>query len=441
MPPSWMQWYKKPSYVDIKQFATSLQEKADRSATSTPRPSVELERPSTAEVPSKLNLERILKNQTCSPMSLHDFYMYLKHIEYSSENLEFYLWFLDYEASYTSNSYPPNDTDRPWPGTSCDKTSCRDSMRSTESQDESLDLEKGQSLFPGQVITALTSSAANAHALSMAGSGPCSRVKEEGHRSSVMSLSFASVFRAKVVENLALGETTPLNETARLMEARRRELQNISATYLIQGAPAELNIPFKMRNKALEAIATSSAPEHLKPIADHCYLLLRSCSHRNFVRLGVSNGTFETICMATSVGIAMTLAGFLCMLLLAFASPTIHQSSRWRGLASFPLWSIGIGLILSGLRGSCFFLLLFSRRQPLPWEKVEDDASIISAGPKKRNLWNSFFSKLMIFDRKMRVKDDNLRRLQRKIVFQSILGGVAFAVLMEIVFLVLPIWK
>jgi hypothetical protein len=27
-------------------------------------------------------------------MSLYDFYMYLKHIEYSAENLEFYIWYV-----------------------------------------------------------------------------------------------------------------------------------------------------------------------------------------------------------------------------------------------------------------------------------------------------------------------------------------------------------
>ncbi len=27
-----------------------------------------------------------------SPLSLYDFYMYLKHIEMSPENLEFYIW-------------------------------------------------------------------------------------------------------------------------------------------------------------------------------------------------------------------------------------------------------------------------------------------------------------------------------------------------------------
>lgn len=27
-------------------------------------------------------------------MSLYDFYMYLKYIEYSEENLEFYIWYV-----------------------------------------------------------------------------------------------------------------------------------------------------------------------------------------------------------------------------------------------------------------------------------------------------------------------------------------------------------
>ena len=31
-----------------------------------------------------------------SPMSLYDFYMYLKYIEFSAENLEFYIWFVSH---------------------------------------------------------------------------------------------------------------------------------------------------------------------------------------------------------------------------------------------------------------------------------------------------------------------------------------------------------
>ena len=192
-----------------------------------------------------------------------------------------------------------------------------------------------------------------------------------------------------------------------------------------------------MRAKVLDDMSKSTSASNLKPVADHVYVLLKSCSHRNFIRLGVANGTFETICMATGLGIVLTITGILAMFLLAFAYPAIHLCSRWKGIGIWPMWALGGGLVLSGLRGSCFFLLLFSRRQPLPWEKFDDDASLLT---RKTGLM-SFFGKLMIFDRKVKVKDDNLRRLQRKIVMQSILGGMVLATLLEIFFLSLPIWK
>lgn len=192
-----------------------------------------------------------------------------------------------------------------------------------------------------------------------------------------------------------------------------------------------------MRAKVLDALTLSTDAKNLAPIAEHCHLLLKSCSHRNFVRLGVSNGTFETVCVATGLGIALTVTGLLAMLLLAFASPGFRQASRWRGIGIWPMWSVGGGLILSGLRGSCFFLLLFSRRQPLPWERFADDAP----QKRKKNKFIALVSKLMIFDRKLKVKDDNLRKLQRKVVIQSLLGGAAFATVMVVFFLCLPIWK
>jgi Regulator of G protein signaling domain len=248
---------------------------------------------------------------------------------------------------------------------------------------------------------------------------------------------FSFAEKARAAEEAAAAEDP--NKPVNQMEiARRAEIETIKNLFLLPGSPKELNIPSPMRRKVLDAMQITTDAKIFAPIAEHCHLLLKSCSHRNFIRLGVSNGTFETICMATGLGIVLTITGIMAMLLLAFVSPGFRQCSRWRGIGIWPMWSVGVGLILSGLRGSCFFLLLFSRRQPLPWERFEDDAV---QAKKKKNKFIALVSKLMIFDRKLKVKDDNLRRLQRKVVMQSLLGGAAFATIMVVVFLCLPIWK
>lgn len=242
-------------------------------------------------------------------------------------------------------------------------------------------------------------------------------------------------FAANVTGNA--GTSSGNSSSTNLAEAdHRAEITAIVSLFLVPGAEKELNIPPAMRELALNQLQHSTDPEHLRPVADHVYLLLRNCSHRNFVRLGVSNGTYETVCVATGLGIVLTCAGFLYMLVRGLA-PHIGKHSQWDALGAWPMWWLGMTLILSGLRGSCFFLLLFTRRQPLPWERFDDSASMIS----QRSAIVKRLSRLMIFDRKFRVKDASLRQLQHKIVIQSMIGGAIFATLSTLVFLFLPMWK
>jgi hypothetical protein len=155
------------------------------------------------------------------------------------------------------------------------------------------------------------------------------------------------------------------------------ELTQIITLFLLPGSPKELNIPAALRTRALAALSQPTSttpggpPAALQPVADHVYSLLRNCSHRNFVRLGVGNGTFETVCVATVLGWANLLGGFLVVLCRAMV-PFRGAHTRWEAWAAWPLWWLGMSLVLSGLRGSCFFLLLFSRRQRLPWERFDD---------------------------------------------------------------------
>jgi len=84
-------WYKTPSRVDLKQTVSLLAQNENIFASWSPRQSLDLA-VEKGGIPRDLALDRVLANKTCTPMSLHDFHMYLEHIEYSPENLELYLW-------------------------------------------------------------------------------------------------------------------------------------------------------------------------------------------------------------------------------------------------------------------------------------------------------------------------------------------------------------
>lgn len=89
--PAWLKvWYKKPEWRDIGDYTRQLN---DESLIPRHRP-LTPSTPAITAIPARLALHRVLENKTCSPMSLHDFYLYLKYMERSAENLEFWLWWV-----------------------------------------------------------------------------------------------------------------------------------------------------------------------------------------------------------------------------------------------------------------------------------------------------------------------------------------------------------
>ncbi|KAH6623068.1 hypothetical protein F5144DRAFT_657160 [Chaetomium tenue] len=432
-PPSWLNWYKKPEYRDIKEYATNV--------SSGRRPVSPDGR--NGGIPSRLRLDRILANKTCSPMSLYDFYMYLKHIEYSAENLEFYMWFKNYEAAYAQGMVIENKDYGSIPSATQSTSSVTRIQPGDSAEDDDNDSEAAQETLAR--ISQLISTTALCTSKSA-----CATFPPPGENNTTTN--------------------NPPNPNHRLINptpttSPPTDLTTITTLFLHPNAPKELNIPPHLRNQTLAALTTAftsgrpPSPDTLRPVAEHCYTLLRNCSHRNFVRLGVGNGTFETVCVATVLGWVNLLAGFVLVLCRAVV-PERGTHTRWEVFAAWPLWWLGMSLVLSGLRGSCFFLLLFSRRQQLPWERFDDGDD--GDGGEKRgsgergrsgglrenkrvgargfSLWRAV-KRLMIFDRRIRVQERHLRRLQRKIVGQSLMGGAVFASLCVLLFIWLPVWR
>ncbi|TDZ16678.1 hypothetical protein Cob_v010201 [Colletotrichum orbiculare MAFF 240422] len=282
--PEWMIWYKKPEYRDFREYATAIR---------TGRRPMSRDGRDKSPIPARLSLEKVLANETCSPMSLYDFYMYLKYIEFSPENLEFFVWFRNYEAAYSKtgslNNFPMGEKD-------VDGSSSRNSA--TDSTLESIghklpsiklsefecDPEAANETMTN--IVQLIAPEAACRPNSKIGPTGRDRIKSWANACAkpACSNTAATVIPARIAPN----------------SAYRVELNAVVKTFLLPDSEKELNIPPAMRDQALLDLQHSSDPAHLRPIADHVYGLLKNCSHRNFVRLGVSNGTFETLCMATS---------------------------------------------------------------------------------------------------------------------------------------------
>lgn len=228
----------------------------------------------------------------------------------------------------------------------------------------------------------------------------------------------------------------------------RAELDAAIATFLVPGAEKELNISHTLRQRVLRALDDSSDPRHLQPVADHIYEVMKNCSHRNFVSVGVSTGTYETVCVGNLIGISEIIGGLLLVLLQALY-PHIGSHSRVNVLYALPLWSLGTTLLLVGTQGMCFVMLSMSKRQALPWERFEDDESVVTAKstpipPGPRGWWKryrAFMAKTVAHDRNFKVEERHLRKLQRLIFLQCLGGGLCVGLLGVVLFIFLPIWK
>lgn len=99
----------------------------------------------------------------------------------------------------------------------------------------------------------------------------------------------------------------------------------------------------------------------------------------------------------------------------------------------------------------CSIMLSLSKRQPLPWEKFEEEKkkkvaqpanTTTATGPKRWwRRYRSFMNRTVVHDRNFKVEDRNLKRLQRMILLQCSAGGALAAFLGVLLFIFLPVWK
>lgn len=237
----------------------------------------------------------------------------------------------------------------------------------------------------------------------------------------------------------------------------REEVDRVIATYVMDGAPRQLNLSARERKQLLTALSHTTHPTAFRQVAHSAEANLRLQAHPNFVRWSICNGNEARVTFANCLG-AITI---LCSLL---AYVLITLSSAPRGYRAIPAVGIlvGVSTQVAALKGMCVVLHGLHHRHLRPWELFVDEeealGEVSGAGKpggvkgsfesfgssnsyeeqpwvvryKKRNLARK------IFDREVWVQEPMLRAIQDTICIQAVLVAVVCAVVLTVIFVCVP---
>ncbi|KAJ4298704.1 hypothetical protein N0V88_003736 [Collariella sp. IMI 366227] len=180
----------------------------------------------------------IIEGGTCPPCTIRDFMKYLIYVEHSAENLQFFLWYRDYEKRF----------------------------RDAKTADLALAPEWTQMMENDALM----------------------RIKKE-HVEKVRrpSKDAAVVFKGQSFERVAeLGSDT----SGFVVHAFAAMGINSPSTYLVDDAPRQLNISDQEQKAALQALSFTTHPSALRQIANITEATLRQEAHPNFIRWSICNG-------------------------------------------------------------------------------------------------------------------------------------------------------
>lgn len=251
---------------------------------------------------------------------------YLVYVTHDAENLQFYLWMVDYFRRYSNAPKAETSLSPKWnfdetPPTSagifsekvCREIDCNDSD----------DISDASTLGDRQ---------------------PYHRVREDLWKTS-----------------------DPANWSKRSSHAAqpfRREINRIVAHYIISGSPRELNLSHQDRAELLNALQHTTHPSAFSNVKVLLDTNLRYRAHPNFIRWSICNGNPPwTFCLIVFATMNITI-GFMIVISL-----TLSSHSRWLRLVAAAEWWFGFTNLFAASQGLCILLHRLSMRSIRPWER------------------------------------------------------------------------
>lgn len=398
-------------------------------------------------------------------MSVRDFMNYLLFVEYSAENLQFYLWHRDYVQRFAQAPRSDLALAPQWTRAMEEETVSRLQREAAEDKRRvctgAAEMFKGTDFDKKRPIETVTEIDPFSPRATTSYSN-----KESIYALSSMA-SNTSTLRSPTSEAFAsVGAKTPCKHsqasprylrprnlltmsTAVTIQPFREEIDRIISTYIMVDAPRQLNLSDRDRRTLLHALSYTTHPSALRIAFEWVDYSLRFQSHPNFVRWSVCNGNPPRVSFARMLGfsgIAMCL-GFAVML-------TLSTSARgYRAILAIG-WAIGICAVVASYRGMCICMYAMHHRHIRPWElflDAEENPEAVgkrsfdsfgSSNSFEHEPWLVKYSEknLMrkIFDKERWIEEPMLRQIQDTIFVQSLLIGTAAAAVLALIFVLIP---
>ncbi|TPX69834.1 hypothetical protein SpCBS45565_g02184 [Spizellomyces sp. 'palustris'] len=227
----------------------------------------------------KFDLDSIIAGKTYDPIGLKDLNSYCRLVEHSSENLHFYLWFLDYSARF--DSLPE--------GQSC--LSAPATVKETD--------EKFNATFE-----------ATEHAVSIDPLHSEIRVEKDEYAKPPSLTGTDAWLLDPSADTKAATETLFLSRSPKAkLQPFRREVDRAISTFILTTSPRELNLPGPIRTALIQAATETTHPSVFEPAAQHIRTLLSTTTYPNFLKYACGNANYPRMVFAVTLTSTLMLAG------------------------------------------------------------------------------------------------------------------------------------
>ncbi|PGG95883.1 hypothetical protein AJ80_09901 [Polytolypa hystricis UAMH7299] len=403
-----------------------------------------------------LSFDMIINSYTCPPCTVRDFMNYLLYIERAAENLQFFLWYKDYARRFSLIPENQRELSGAWDEKTPLGTDTRLNKPKTLRSPPCIDV-----VSINEGTTQDLSQQTTAHAYSPFSTPPRSAHGDKGWISSPATICNDSkneveelgsedakakvdITTCDITDGLKHSETQPF----------RMEISRIVSTYIVDGAPRQLNLTSEERKTVLHALSATTHPSAFAKIIEDVEWNLRHQAHPNFVRWSLVNSNRHRLALAR-IGSAIIVA----IGLIAGILPIFTVANRSYRLFSAILLLPGFLIWFTTAQGVCLLFVVLNRRHLHPWEFFEcdsesppvnkigetnkaTDAEMGAANSYEEEPWvrkykrRPFFRKA--FDPETRIEDPALLRVQNLALLRAFFLAVSVTAVLVTIFISVP---